>query len=151
MRQDLLRLDFLETGQAVCGDAFLTAEARTKHPARILLAMKFVELPRGVLDGDDHGSRHVTMLQLARLDATEDLRVHIAWCGPDSVVGRHPAGAHQLFAVVSGSGWVADSAGQPIPIAEGQAVVWNPGEVHESGSEVGMIVAIVASATPIVD
>jgi hypothetical protein len=26
--------------------------------------MRFVELPRGELDGDEHGSRHVAMLQL---------------------------------------------------------------------------------------
>jgi quercetin dioxygenase-like cupin family protein len=113
--------------------------------------MKFVDLPGGALDGDEHGSRHVTMIELARLDATKKLRVHIAWCGPGSVLGRHPAGLHQLFTVVSGSGWVADSTGRAVPIVEGQAVVWSPGEVHESGSDVGMIVAIVASADAIVD
>jgi quercetin dioxygenase-like cupin family protein len=113
--------------------------------------MNFVELPRGDLDGDEHGSRHVTMLRLARLNAAADVRVHIAWCGPGSVIGRHPARAHQLFTVVSGSGWVTDSAGRHVPIVEGQAVVWCPGEVHESGSEAGMIVAIVASATPLVN
>jgi quercetin dioxygenase-like cupin family protein len=112
--------------------------------------MEFVELPRGDLDGDEYGSRQVTMLQLARLNTATDLRVHIAWCGPGSVLGRHPARTHQLFTVVSGSGWVADSTGQSVPISQGQAVVWNPGEVHESGSETGMVVAIVASAVPIV-
>lgn len=90
------------------------------------------------------------MLRLARLASGAEVRVHIALCGPDSVLGRHPARMHQLFAVVNGSGWVADSTGMTAPISEGQAVLWSPGEIHESGSETGMIVAIVASATPIV-
>ena len=113
--------------------------------------MRFVDLPSGALDGDEHGSRHVTMVELARLDTKTELRVHIARCGPGGVLGRHPAGLHQLFTVVSGSGWVADSTGRSVPVVEGQAVLWSPGEVHESGSETGMIVAIVASATPFVD
>lgn len=129
----------------------MRARAVTGSPAGTLVAMKFVELPRGDLDGDGYGSRHITMLQLARLTSVAELRVHIAWCGPHSVLGRHPARTHQLFAVVSGRGWVADSTGSSVPISEGQAVLWDPGEVHESGSETGMIIAIVASATPIVN
>jgi len=48
------------------------------------------------------------------------------------VVGRHPAVVTQLFAVVRGSGWVSGDDGKREPIAAGEAVVWDPGEEHES-------------------
>ena len=62
---------------------------------------------------------------------------------PGGVVARHPAAAFQLFAVASGSGWVSGAEGEREPIAAGEAVVWDPGEAHESGSEKGMTVLVV--------
>ena len=62
---------------------------------------------------------------------------------PGGVVARHPAVVSQLFAVVRGSGWVSGGDGQREPIAAGQAVVWDPGEEHESGSDEGMTVLVV--------
>ena len=56
---------------------------------------------------------------------------------PGGVVGRHPAGVAQLFVVVEGSGWVSGGGGRE-PIAAGEAVLWDEGEEHESGSEDGM-------------
>ena len=108
--------------------------------------MKFVELPRGDLTGDGHGSHSVEMCQLVRLKDACELRVHVAWCRPGGVIGCHRAGLYQLFAVVSGAGWVGDGSGPRIPISAGDAVLWVPGELHESGSDSGIVVAIVASA-----
>jgi quercetin dioxygenase-like cupin family protein len=62
---------------------------------------------------------------------------------PGGVVARHPAGGYQLFAIVSGSGWVSGGDGEREPIASGEAVVWDPGEEHESGSDEGMTVLVV--------
>ena len=63
--------------------------------------------------------------------------------GPGGVVARHPAGAAQLFAVVRGSGWVSGAEGAPEPIRAGEAVLWEPGEPHESGSDQGMTALVV--------
>ena len=63
--------------------------------------------------------------------------------GPGGIVGRHPAGVTQLFVVVSGSGWVSGDDGEREQIQAGEAVVWEPGEEHESGSEDGMTVLVV--------
>jgi hypothetical protein len=54
-----------------------------------------------------------------------------------------------VFAVVVGTGWVAGEDGVRRPVAAGdrEAVVWSPGEVHESGSDDGMLVVIVESRT----
>ena len=62
---------------------------------------------------------------------------------PGGVVARHPAGAFQLFTVVSGSGWVSGGDDEREPIGAGEAVVWEPGEEHESGSDEGMTVLVV--------
>ena len=62
---------------------------------------------------------------------------------PGGLVARHPAVVAQLFAVVRGSGWVSGEDGQREPIAAGEAVLWDPGEEHESGSDEGMTVLVV--------
>ena len=63
--------------------------------------------------------------------------------GPQGLLGRHPAGRPQLFLVVAGSGWVATGDGGRQPVRSGDAILWEPGEVHESGSEAGMTAVIV--------
>jgi quercetin dioxygenase-like cupin family protein len=63
--------------------------------------------------------------------------------GPGGVVARHPAVVSQLFVVIRGSGWVSGFDGQREPIEAGGAVLWEPGEEHESGSEGGMAVVVV--------
>jgi quercetin dioxygenase-like cupin family protein len=63
--------------------------------------------------------------------------------GVGGVVARHPAVGAQLFVVVSGSGWVSGADGEREPIRAGEAVLWEPGEEHESGSDDGMTVLAV--------
>ncbi|MGU3654500.1 cupin domain-containing protein [Mycolicibacterium sp. A43C] len=111
--------------------------------------MEIINLPRSFLDGDSFGSRGIAMCSISGFDADVSCRVHIVWCEPDSVLGCHRAGRHQLFAVISGTGWVAGADGVRVSISTGQAALWSPGEVHESGSETGMGVLIVASGRPL--
>jgi quercetin dioxygenase-like cupin family protein len=63
--------------------------------------------------------------------------------GPGGLVARHPAAGTQLFAVIQGSGWVSGGDGEREQIRAGEAVVWEPGEEHESGSDEGMTVLVV--------
>jgi quercetin dioxygenase-like cupin family protein len=63
--------------------------------------------------------------------------------GPGGVVGRHPAVVPQLFVVVRGSGWVSGADGGREAIGAGEAVLWDHGEEHESGSEEGMTALVV--------
>jgi quercetin dioxygenase-like cupin family protein len=71
------------------------------------------------------------------------LQVVLIEVGPGGVVGRHPAGPHQLFAVLSGSGWVSGADGERQVVSPGDIVVWEPGEEHESGSDEGMRALVV--------
>jgi quercetin dioxygenase-like cupin family protein len=65
--------------------------------------------------------------------------------GPGGKVGRHPAVTRQLFAVVRGSGWVAGGDAGREEIHAGEAVIWDPGEEHESGSQTGMTALVIES------
>ena len=67
--------------------------------------------------------------------------------GPGGVVARHPAVVAQLFAVVTGSGWVSGADGERRAIRAGEAVLWEPGEEHESGSDEGMTALVVEAET----
>ncbi len=55
----------------------------------------------------------------------------------------HAAPLDQLFAVVSGSGWVAGRDGVRVPLEAGEAVVFDTDEEHQAGSDVGMMVVVV--------
>jgi len=72
-----------------------------------------------------------------------DAHVVVIELGPGGVVARHPAGLGQLFAVLQGSGWVSGDDGEREQIRAGEAVLWEPGEEHESGSDEGMTVLVV--------
>jgi quercetin dioxygenase-like cupin family protein len=74
---------------------------------------------------------------------TRDGHVVVISIGPGGLVGRHPAGADQLFLVVSGSGWVSGPDGQRVALRAGEAVVWSAGEEHESGSDEGLTALVV--------
>ena len=99
--------------------------------------MRWVEL---------EGEREVTApgsvsARVRRLAA--EAHVVVIEVGPGGVVGRHPAVGAQLFAVVRGSGWVSGADAERKPIGSGEAVLWDPGEEHESESEEGMTVLVV--------
>lgn len=104
------------------------------------------------LDGGeitDFGSRGVSMIEPARLGPPDEFRVHLATYAPGSLLGRHPTRLWQMLVGISGAGWVAGENGERHPLEPGQAIMWSPGEEHESGSEGGMTVAIVQSSKPL--
>lgn len=107
--------------------------------------MQFIPLPSG--EEDRFGTRHVRLWQAGILDGAEQTRVHVARFEKDSLLGRHPTKIWQLFVVIEGSGWVSGEDQVRCPISTGQAVLWHPGEEHDSGSETGMSVLILASST----
>lgn len=88
----------------------------------------------------EFASSHVDMTMCTRSDAAS---VHYAVFAPGGLLGRHPARRSQSFTVVTGTGWVAGTDGIRQPVSAGQGVTWEPGEEHESGTDVGMCVVIV--------
>ena len=71
------------------------------------------------------------------------VRVQVLHLPAGGVVGRHPAVARQLFAVVAGHGWVAGGDEVRRAIEPDRAALWEPGEEHEAGSDLGLTAVVV--------
>ena len=88
------------------------------------------------------GSRGFAVVPLVRHAATAAI-LHLAAGG---VIGRHPAVGHQMFAVIVGSGTVSGEDGLEVAIEAGQAVIWEPGESHETRSVAGLTAVVTEGA-----
>lgn len=64
-------------------------------------------------------------------------RVQVMHVPADGLIGRHPTGVQQLFAVVAGEAEVSGSDGVFRTIGPGYAALWVPGEEHETRSVSG--------------
>jgi len=96
-----------------------------------------------------YGSTGVTVTPHARvLEPVDGFAVDVTRYAAGSVNGRHPAPIWQLLAVVHGEGWAAGDDDQRLPLTAGDAVLWEPGEEHSSGSADGMVAVIVQSSRP---
>ena len=74
---------------------------------------------------------------------SSEAHVAVISIGAGGTVGRHPAAARQLFVVVRGSVWVAGGDGRREPITTGEAVLWDAGEDHQSGTDEGLAALVV--------
>lgn len=63
----------------------------------------------------------------------------------NGIVGRHEAPVPQLFVVVEGEGWVEGEDGQRLLMKRGEAVLWNKGENHTSGTETRLTAIVLES------
>lgn len=70
--------------------------------------------------------------------------LHCAYLKTQGVIGYHQATAPQLFLIVDGEGWVRGKTPESrCSIKAGQAVFWEKGEWHESGTETGVMAIII--------
>jgi mannose-6-phosphate isomerase-like protein (cupin superfamily) len=99
-------------------------------------------LRRVALAGEREIDRFESVAALVRRVAAE-AHVAVIAIGAGGTVGRHPAAAQQLFVVVRGSGWVAGGDGRREPITAGEAVLWDAGEDHQSGTDEGLAALVV--------
>jgi GrpB-like predicted nucleotidyltransferase (UPF0157 family)/quercetin dioxygenase-like cupin family protein len=74
------------------------------------------------------------------------VRVQIMHLSPGGVIGRHPAVAPQLFAVVAGRGRVSGRDAALTEVGPGLAALWEPGEEHDAASDEGMTAVCIEGA-----
>jgi hypothetical protein len=65
------------------------------------------------------------------------VRVQVMHLPPNGLIGRHPTGVQQLFALITGVADVSGTDGNVRRIGPGFAALWMPGEEHETRSEPG--------------
>lgn len=87
-----------------------------------------------------HLATYVKMIQ-----TNEAATIGYMYIEGEGTVGYHEAPIPQLFIVVEGEGWVTGENQKRIPIKRGEAVLWEKGEWHTSGSETGMAVIVIQS------
>jgi quercetin dioxygenase-like cupin family protein len=95
---------------------------------------------------DRFASTGVDMAFLPSVDAATHTRVNIARIAAGGTLGEHPATALQVFAVVSGEAVVSSGAGDAAErrtLRAGHAVVWQPGEVHQTWATTDVVATIV--------
>jgi quercetin dioxygenase-like cupin family protein len=106
--------------------------------------VRLVDLPATGMQ--KFGSVGIVATALARVEEdVEGFGVDVATYAAGSLNGRHPTRLWQLFAVVSGAGWAEGADGERVELTVGDAVLWEPGEEHASGSDAGMVAVIVQS------
>jgi quercetin dioxygenase-like cupin family protein len=93
---------------------------------------------------DQFGSVGFSIAPLARLGEGQ---VVCARLEPGGRIGRHPAAGRQLLAVVAGTGTVSGGDGAAHDVGPGDAVVWEPGEEHETRTDEGLTAIIVEGET----
>lgn len=80
---------------------------------------------------------------MSRLFHSGDLHVGCMRLSPGGLIGMHRTSAPQLLAVVEGHGWTRGEEGEKMPISAGGAVFWEQGEMHETGTDSGMMAIVV--------
>jgi quercetin dioxygenase-like cupin family protein len=94
-----------------------------------------------------HVSQFGSDFVMSRLFHSGDLHVGCMRLAPGGVIGLHPAASAQILAVVEGDGWIRGADESKTPIGVGGAVFWSEGEVHEAGTDTGLVAIVVESPT----
>jgi quercetin dioxygenase-like cupin family protein len=76
---------------------------------------------------------------------TAPAQISCFYLEPGGVVGYHQAPCPQLLLVVQGEGWVRAGGEERVPVRAGDAVFWEAGEWHETGTETGLVALPVES------
>ena len=81
------------------------------------------------------------------LHLEDEAEISSVYIRPNGNIGYHQAVTQQLFLLVEGQGWVRSESDERVIVKGGQAVFWEKGEWHESGSETGMTAVIIEGAS----
>jgi quercetin dioxygenase-like cupin family protein len=90
---------------------------------------------------EQFGSVKAIISKVVHLD--NEAVVNCVYIRPNGKIGYHQAVTRQLFLLVEGNGWVRSESDEKHAVQGGQAVFWEKGEWHESGTETGMTAVII--------
>ena len=90
---------------------------------------------------EQFGSVKAIISKVLHLDAKAE--INAIYLHPNGKIGRHQAATQQLFLLVDGDGWVRGESDGEQAVREGQAILWEKDEWHESGTERGMTAVII--------
>jgi quercetin dioxygenase-like cupin family protein len=89
----------------------------------------------------EYGSQGVTLTPVLAAIAVDYLACfHLE---PHVVIGRHEAASNQLLLVIGGDAVVAGEDRQAAAVGQGDAILWQQGEEHETRAGAGGLTAVV--------
>lgn len=90
---------------------------------------------------DQYNSQHAAVTHL--VENAAEATINAIYLGMSGTLGAHTTPVDQLFVVVSGRGWVQLGDNEPIAVRSGQAILWEAGEMHTSGTHHGMVAIVI--------
>lgn len=107
--------------------------------------MQFYRFDKNAGKTITHFDSNFIMTRIMRTDkATQIGCMHL---DNNGIVGYHEAVVPQLLLVVSGEGWVRSESEDRINVTAGDAVFWDKGEGHETGTDSGLTAIVIESVT----
>lgn len=87
------------------------------------------------------GSLKAIIARVVQMD--DEAKINAIYLQPNKSISHQQAMTQQLFLIVKGNGWVRSESDKILAITEGQAILWEKDEWHESGTENGMTAVII--------
>jgi mannose-6-phosphate isomerase-like protein (cupin superfamily) len=92
-------------------------------------------------EDDQFGSLKAIIARVVQMD--DEAKINAIYLQPNKSMSHQQAMTQQLFLIVKGNGWVRSESDKILAITEGQAMLWEKDEWHESGTENGMTAVII--------
>ena len=92
-------------------------------------------------DDEKFGGVKAIIARAVQLDS--EAKVNAVYLQPHKRISYPQTLTQQLFLVVEGEGWVKEKPDEELAVKQGQAIFWEIGEVHESGTAIGMTAVII--------
>ncbi|AYV66704.1 cupin [Niallia circulans] len=105
--------------------------------------MKLITIGKGK-SIEQYNSVSASYCKIMKTD--EATNIGIITLGPKGILANHQAPVPQLFHVVEGEGWVRDIDDRKLLIKKGEAVFWEQGEWHETGSDTGLTAFVIQAS-----
>ncbi|MGB7876713.1 MAG: hypothetical protein WBL25_20205 [Anaerolineales bacterium] len=97
--------------------------------------------PEAGKEDDQFGSLKAIIARVVQMD--DEAKINAIYLQPNKSMSHQQAMTQQLFLLVKGNGWVRSESDKILAITEGQAMLWEKDEWHESGTENGMTAVII--------
>ncbi|MDV2682925.1 cupin [Alkalihalophilus lindianensis] len=90
-----------------------------------------------------HFDSNFIMSKISRLD--QPVQIGCMYLEEGGLIGFHQATVPQLLLIIEGEGWVRSDIEEKVKVQKGDAVFWEKGEGHETGTHEGLVAIAIES------
>jgi quercetin dioxygenase-like cupin family protein len=96
--------------------------------------------PEAGKEDEQFGSVKAVISKVLQLD--DRAEINAVYFRPHESISHQQTVTQRLFLLVKGHGWMKSEGGK-FTVTEGQAILWDKDEWHETGTEIGMTAVII--------